>query len=503
MADRPLSVTGTAYDAAMLDVESGRALRSHPQVGRLVAAVESAEPHDEADWIEWKSDLDLGSHEGRGSLARHILGLANRDPGVASRFVGGCGYLLVGVEPGACHGTDPIDPADLESQIQPFLGDDGPVWQALWVTHGEGKHVLVIVVDPPSQGDPIHALRKSFGKYQDGDVFVRRMGATHRANSSEIQRLAARTHAATEGGRLAVELVPIEAPRVMPLDCSSRTVSRWLEGERERLLRPMEEHLAVEAEAQDEEGSLDDMDPLDGVRHPSGLSASASLPSTFNHIAEQMRAVDDLVGHVRKPEERSPDTYREQVQAYLDEAEALAEQIAADRHVEQEICRLRLAVRNPTDYPFRDVEVELYVPGEGVQATVGHSLERLPSAPRPWGDRWVDPYGHVLGGALMPDSYPDALVPHIHAQDLGPSVQIDNGGSAILRFPSLDLPPRSARSLDEFHLLVPAEFAGQQITARWEARSTSVPGVVEGTIAIQVEVDAVDAGELLDLDSSA
>jgi hypothetical protein len=59
----------------MLDADVSRALRTHTDVAKLVAAVVDAEPHDEADWIEWKTDLDLDTHEGRGSLARQILGM--------------------------------------------------------------------------------------------------------------------------------------------------------------------------------------------------------------------------------------------------------------------------------------------------------------------------------------------------------------------------------------------------------------------------------------------
>lgn len=492
-----MCVTDPAYDGLMLDVDTARPMRTHTQVGRLVAAVASAEPHDEADWIEWKSDLDLGCHEGQGTLARHILGMANRDPDAASRVARGCGYVLVGVEPGACPGSEPIDPADLEPRIQSFLGEDGPAWQPLWVTQEE-RHVLVVVVDPPAHGDPIHTLRRPFGKYDDGDVFVRRVGATHKASSSEIQRLVARTRDATEQGRLAVELVPIEAPRVTPLDCSPEVVSSWLDGERQRLLQPLEEHLASEAAAQNGADEVEDYDRLDDVSRTGHPVLGAE--STMSHVAKQMRLASEIVGRIRKPEDRSPDTYREQVEAYLNRAADVLEQVAADRHISEGACRIALAVRNTTDYPFRDVEVELYIPGDCVRATAELADERLPRPPRPWGDRWVEPYSQLFSASVVQPGISESLFPDFQPQYFGPSLDIENHGSSTLIFPSVDLAARTFRTLDEFDLIVPAELAGQQLTAQWTARSTSVPGVVEGTLAIELTSEPVDAGALLDID---
>lgn len=490
-----MNVTDSSYDAVMLNVDIARPMRTHTQVGKLVAAVTSAEPHDEADWIEWKIDLDLGSHEGQGTLARHILGIANRDPGNALRVARGCGYVLVGVEPGACPGIVPIDPADLEPRIQPFLGEDGPVWQPLWVIEGE-RHVLVVVVDPPAQGDPIHTLRRPFGKYDDGDVFVRRMGATHKANSTEIQRLAARTRNAAESGRLDVELVSIKASKVTPLDCSPHVVNSWLDGQRRQLLQPLEEHLAAEAAMQDASEVEDDRP--DGVSPTSHPALGMGLASSIRHIAEQARLANEIVGPVRKPEDRSPEKYREQVESYLDRAAHVLEQVATDRHIREGACRIELAVRNASDYPFRDVEVELYIPGEGVRATAELAHEKLPKPPRPWGDRWVEPYSQLFGGTVVPAGISESLIRGLQPQYFGPSLDIENHGSATLTFPSVDLAPRSARNLDEFNLIVPPELAGQELAARWTARSTSVPGVVEGTLAIEVTSAPINADELLD-----
>lgn len=479
----------------MLDVDIARPMRTHTQVGKLVAAVISAEPHDEADWIEWKSELDLGSREGQGTLARHILGMANRDPGNALKAAGGCGYVLVGVEPGTCSGIVPIDPADLEPRIQLFLGQDGPVWQPLWVNEAE-RHVLVVVIDPPAQGDPPHTLRRPFGKYDDGDVFVRRMGATHKASSTEIQRLVARAENPVESGRLDVELVSLEEPRITPLDCSRAVADSWLNRQRSQLLEPLEEHLAAKTPAPDA-SEAEAVKPTE-IARTSHSALVAGFASSISRYAENVRRATEIAGQVRKPEDRSPEKYREQVESYLDRAADVVADVAADRHMLEGACHIELTVRNPSDYPFRDVAVEFYIPGEGVRAIAELANERLPNPPRVWGDRWVDPYSQLLNSTIVPSGISDSVLRGLQPPHFGPSLQIDNHGSATITLPTVDLAPRSDRILDEFYLIVPGELAGQELVGRWVARSTTVPGVVEGTLIIEVASESVDAGDLLD-----
>jgi len=50
------------------------------EASAVVDVVLAASPADEPDWVEWKSSLDLADKTVRGILARHILGMANRQP---------------------------------------------------------------------------------------------------------------------------------------------------------------------------------------------------------------------------------------------------------------------------------------------------------------------------------------------------------------------------------------------------------------------------------------
>jgi hypothetical protein len=174
-----------------LVIDTSRPLRSPAAQVELVQAVLAADETDETEWVEWKSLLDLTRAEGRFAIASQILGFANRHPDRASRFVGGCAYLIVGAEPGTMSGQPVMDPADLDNALRPYLGDAGPVWSPLW-PKVSGCHVLVVTVEAPRWGDPIFVLRKAFDRHEDGTVFVRRPGATRRASAAEMDHLLVR-----------------------------------------------------------------------------------------------------------------------------------------------------------------------------------------------------------------------------------------------------------------------------------------------------------------------
>ena len=63
--------------------------------------------------MEWKSSLDLGAPEGRFTVAKAILGFANRAVDQAQLAFEGVAYLVVGVEPGAAAGVINVDHATL------------------------------------------------------------------------------------------------------------------------------------------------------------------------------------------------------------------------------------------------------------------------------------------------------------------------------------------------------------------------------------------------------
>src|SRR5690348_18464395 len=103
-------------------IDTSRAPRTPDELAGLVRAVVQALPADELAWIEWKIGMDLGAKATQGIIARHILGMANRGSEEAQRHVQGCGYLVIGAEPGNLCGVTAVDPSQLSLGVQSYLG---------------------------------------------------------------------------------------------------------------------------------------------------------------------------------------------------------------------------------------------------------------------------------------------------------------------------------------------------------------------------------------------
>ena len=197
-----------------LQIDASEAFMRPNELVKLVDAVFAADPGDEQDWLEWKSQLDLADKAGQFHVARTILALANRDPSAARDFAGGFGYLLVGVEPGRITGCATLDPAKLDDGVSRYTGD-GPRWAAHVVSKQEGE-VLLVVVQPPEAGDPIYPLCKTFqpaakgGGADQGTVFVRRGTKSRPASAADIRML---TERARDGSKAEMVLLELERQR--------------------------------------------------------------------------------------------------------------------------------------------------------------------------------------------------------------------------------------------------------------------------------------------------
>ena len=176
-----------------LAIDASAALRSGEELRLLAEAIYHApQSEQESRYIEWKGSWDLrGSAKDKFSAAKHILGFANREVEIASRMFEGCAYLVAGVEPGVAAGVAREDSATLNGWLSAYLGTDGPVWSPHWATVA-GVTVLVLSIEAPSPGDPIHSLRKAYEGFAPGRVFTRREGQTAEADPDELKMLQAR-----------------------------------------------------------------------------------------------------------------------------------------------------------------------------------------------------------------------------------------------------------------------------------------------------------------------
>jgi hypothetical protein len=214
---------GSVWEAGGVAISLGSAASgTGEEATEVVDAVLAASPEDELDWIEWKSSLDLSSKTVRGTLARHILGMANRLPERAVAHASGRGFVVVGAEPGNRRGIRAADPADLSQGIDAFLGPERPAW-TMHYDDRDGLPVLVITVAAPQPGDAMFTLHKELqvvspgGKqkeYPRGTIFVRYPGRTEVARPEDIRALLER-HIAPfrEAHDLARETVEIARAR--------------------------------------------------------------------------------------------------------------------------------------------------------------------------------------------------------------------------------------------------------------------------------------------------
>jgi hypothetical protein len=211
-------------------IDVSKPFRYPSELRRLVDAVRNADENNETRWIEWKSTLDLTNPNWIRHLAKQILGFANREPRVATSWAGGHAYLIVGASPGELKGVNPIDPERLTSQIQPYVGSDinwNPEYIAIDCTQ-----VLILIVEPPRPGDPIHVLYKDLESYKAGAVFIRRPGQTGQANAEEMAMLQRRL--LERGSNIEIDLKAVNSTIETQPHFDSR-ISDWIREEMSRL----------------------------------------------------------------------------------------------------------------------------------------------------------------------------------------------------------------------------------------------------------------------------
>ncbi|MGH3856526.1 MAG: ATP-binding protein, partial [Pseudonocardiaceae bacterium] len=188
-----------------VSIDSSRPYRWPSELIELVEAVTRTDPKNESTCIEWKSTLDLGDKSGHYHVAKHVLGFANRTVSTASLHADGHAYMIVGAEPGNLAGIEPIDPAVLRPKILRYVGP-AVRWRAEYMSV-RGRQVLVVIVDPPEHGDPVHPVRHQLDTHPKGRILVRRPGSTDPADEFEIDQLVQRVRSG--GGGLEISIEPI------------------------------------------------------------------------------------------------------------------------------------------------------------------------------------------------------------------------------------------------------------------------------------------------------
>jgi hypothetical protein len=217
----------------VLNIKTDEAFRTPAELAALVKAVfDASADTQETRWIEWKSFLDLEAAEGKFVVAKAILGFANRSPELAALTCEGTAYMVVGAEPGAVRGVPTLDHATVVQKIKPYA--DGPRWSPHNVPFS-GVNVLVIVVEAPRDGDPIHTLRKTYDKFAAGTVFHRGPALTEPAGPNEVAMLGERLLRGARQPDLVLDLSVVAEPLVR-LQIDREAAQSWVD-RREKYIR--------------------------------------------------------------------------------------------------------------------------------------------------------------------------------------------------------------------------------------------------------------------------
>jgi hypothetical protein len=454
----------------MTEIDTTHAPRGIMSGDALVKAVGAHGDLVERHYLEVKSTLDLSSKKDREKIAKYILGSANRMPAVAATAFEGYGVMLVGVSKGAAAGIEQVEMLELSKIVQPYLGANGPRWDVVWVpTEDPGRQVLVILVDPPREGQGPYPCRSNGEYLTNGRVYIRGEGETREANADEIDLLVNR--AIPRAGRDVAFRVGLQGDIVLVAIDNDATIEPYLSSWRKKLLAALPSH---------EESGASRSETSGGVSRPLG----------------SLSEVSSFMDAISVPEQRSEAVYRRSIDVWEQEFRSAwddAISILAANRLES----VSIQIANQSTTFFEDVEVQLHLEGDvwvfdwteagSVRNYLDLDLD-LPRPPRAWGPSTRQFNVPFVNGAG-----------HLYAPPAGayvaPATEYRNGGSVFVDLHVGDLRPKSTyeSGSEEMVLIVRSE-ALQEVRGTWTLTARGHHDVYEGEFVSKVanRIDVTD-----------
>lgn len=439
----------------------------------LLAAIENANKGDETEWIEFKANLDLTKKVHRPVAAKTIVAFANRDPLRAARYLEGRALLVVGLEPGNVVGTAVIDPADLHNYLQPYLASTQPCWDHQYLTY-KGADVLVITVDPPRPGDPIHCISTEGEGVRDGDVYIRKVGQSAKATSADLAMLTRRL-LANAGTEFALDVTASADGPIAMVGDADDWCERWIDTERARLMEPL--------------------NPTPTRSVPISDAMARQVRQAVATV-ERFEALNPMMK--RREETRDREEYEAEVASYLNECrDGLQEAVAAIRHAVA--TPVNFTVENPTAQNLSGVELKVHIDADiealDERADFVSLSDYLPRPPRIWGP-WTQTLSldtstsliNMLGGGGRGPIQP------MRVSYDEPDIDYADDGVTVT-FPPRDLRPHATEHLHEVYLVGSSDVGGE-LTCMWTATATNRDGKIDGTITLPAR-DPADPSDLL------
>jgi hypothetical protein len=411
-----------------LSISTDRQLRTPGQLLELVKAVKGAAVEDEAHWIEWKCGPQLAEKEGCAKAARFILAAANRPNRVADQVVGGCAYLVLGVEPGNVVPTLLPDPAKVDDGLRRFLGTDGPLYGAQ-ILDIAGSPVVVITVEPTTPDQRPFIARGNFSSssqiIRDGAIYIRRNGLAQEADSAELaELLEAKQRALVRGGPdWALRVEANSNGELMPIAYDHESIESWLQSERTELMSPQAIDLPTALSFLDSGQSNDWAARIDRYMEMARPRIIATLLHRLSSAG--MSTVSAA--------------------AFND----------GDDNLDSLIVEFDLPIGARAIGRWSDIDKADLIPARPVS-----NLARLGM------------YDHL--------SLPTIRPPHsgVSLEMLGDSLRVS--------LPEREVRPRTGTRLGWFTLLVPQEFAEASVELKWRGHSSDRRGVTEGVVTLGV-----------------
>ncbi|MEV3928581.1 MULTISPECIES: helix-turn-helix domain-containing protein [unclassified Streptomyces] len=424
----------------------------------LIKAVLNASSADETRWLEWKSHHDVSKSEGAFAVAKAILGFANRMPDVAEQWAEGHAYLLVGVQENEVQGVPPHDIEKVDAWLGRYLGNFGR-YQFTYVPfdRGEGtRHVMLVDVFPPRWGDPVHTLRKEFGNAYPGTIFHRYAGKTQPARPAEVQALVERARRAVTRVNVGITAV---AGTVALLPDTQEIRDRTRAAVRENLLKPLEAARPAKA----------------------SKAAAAFLPALV-----EMTDTYNALRALGPQDHRSPDKFRQQVEAYLRDLDQAMQQSLLQA-IRSAGTPLALQLVNPGEENLTKVEVVLRLP-DAVLAHAADDDEEVdwPEPPEEYGTATFPIGAGVIAGlaAVRPAAY---LPPSLYAPDIQ-----QEDGRTVIRFSPVHLRPHETVALDPIMLYTSQDVPDETVAGEWHATATNVAGRTQQALLIPTQRLGID-----------
>ncbi|GAA2156906.1 hypothetical protein GCM10009760_58410 [Kitasatospora kazusensis] len=437
-----------------IPLDISQAFRFPDEVAQLVAAVVAAGGDDESSWIEWKERLELARDEQFQHLPHTVLGFANRDPATAAQWAQGYGYLIVGAEPSLCPGITPMDPGDLSEKLRGYIGDRIG-WHPQYVDL-EGVKVLVIAVDPPRPGDPLHTLRKPLRNFRPGVLFTRLPGQTVQASPDHVEMLERRLLTGANGLDVTVAT---EGEQILEHAADGEAIiKRWGTEQLKDRIRPLEQS-SPPSEAK---------------------GASPFAP----HVAGVLAQIGPLIA-----ERRSTEAYTVEVGNYVSACQQVMGKRLKQLHADHPANQLRLTLTNNTDRPFAAVQVTVQVRGAWHIDPGAYDWAPLPEEPAPWGTNTALTTPYINLSVPYPTG-PASLAPL--RRPVGAQVQ-QAERDVIITYPPLDLRPHARHQLPIITLAAASQpELGQSVSVTWKSTSTNVNGQCHGSIDLARRESTLD-----------